>query len=141
MGKKKGQGGEKAALGWSAALLRIMVGGVIGAAVCGAGLLVCALLISGGAVGEGSMGGAVLACALAGGFGGGIAAVRGAGERRLVVGLSAGTAQFLILMTAGMLLYEDASFEHGGVGLLLMCCCGGALAGVAGRRGGRRRRR
>ena len=35
MGKKKGQGGEKTAIGWSAALLRIMVGGVIGAAVCG----------------------------------------------------------------------------------------------------------
>ena len=141
MEKKMKQGREKGSFSASAVLLRIVTGGVAGTVVCGAGLLLCALLIAGGAIGEGRMGAVVLACAMLGGLGAGTVAAWGMRGRCIPVGVSAGAVMFLILMAAGVLAYERTSFEYGGAGLALMCCCGGGLAGTVKLGGGKRRRR
>ena len=141
MEKKMKQGREKGSFSASAVLLRIVTGGGAGAVVCGAGLLLCALLIAGGAIGEGRMGAVVLACAMLGGLGAGTVAAWGMRGRCITVGVSAGAVMFLILMAAGVLVYERTSFEYGGAGLARMCCCGGGLAGTVKRGGGKRRRR
>ena len=140
MGKRVKRG-EKSSSKGTAVVLRIMSGSAAGALACILLLLAWSVCISAGVVGERAMGAVVPACALMGGICAGLIAVRGMPGQRLPVGLCAGTAMFLILLLAGLLIYADVSLENGGIGLLLACCCGGALAGLPGRRGGGGRRR
>ena len=139
MGKRVKRG-EKAQLNAGAAVRRIMLGGAVGALVCVLALLLCSVFISSGVVGEGVMSAAAPLCGLIGGGAAGVSAVWGVEGRHPAVGLAAGITLFLLLMLAGLLIYEGTTLENGGVGLLLACCCGGALAGLVGRRSGRRRR-
>ena len=48
---------------------------------------------------------------------------------------------FLLLLTAGLLAYDTASVDQGGVGLLSACLCGGGIAGVLGGASKKKRRR
>lgn len=140
MGKRVRRG-EKAQRRGTETVLRVMAGGGAGALVSILLLLGCSICISAGVVGERSMGAAVPACALAGGLCAGLIAARGMAGQRLPAGLCAGTAMFFVLLLAGLLMYEDASLENGGIGQLLACCCGAALASLPGRRSAGAKRR
>ncbi len=83
---------------------------------------------------------AVVGCVL-GSFAGGALAVGRCGSRGLVVGVLVGIVFFLLLMTAGLLIYGSIAPEEGGLGLLSGSLCGGAAAGLLGRKPAKRKRR
>ena len=57
------------------------------------------------------------------------------------MGAGVGAILFLVLLSAGLLLFEDASVSNGGVPILLSCLCGGAMAGILGSRPKKKRKR
>ena len=63
------------------------------------------------------------------------------GGSGLLSGLGVGTVLFLLLLTAGLLVYEDASLERGGAAILCACLCGGGLAGLICRRKPKKKRK
>ena len=72
---------------------------------------------------------------------GGGYAVRKVGRRSLLVGLGVGAVLFLLLLTAGLIVYQGASIANGGAGILCACLCGGAIPGLLGRKPKKKRRR
>jgi len=88
-----------------------------------------------------AMYGAVLAVCVLGALVGGTWAVRKVGSRSLLVGLSVGAVLFLLLLTAGLIVYQGASIANGGAGILCACLCGGAIPGLLGRKPKKKRRR
>ena len=107
----------------------VLLGGVLGVALCCLFLLGCAAAVSGGLAGE-ELGYqfTVVGCVL-GGFGGGVLAVKRCGGG-LLTGLGTGAVFFLLLLTAGALFYQSVTVRAGGAGLLCGALCGGAAAGL-----------
>lgn len=126
---------------WLGTMCRLLKGGGVAVVTAALGLVVCALLVSGGVVGEKLMGRGVLAICVVSSLVGGLVAVRRLERGTLLAGLGVGGILFLLLLTAGFLLYEDASISNGGVPILIACCCGGAIAGVLGGRPRKKRKR
>lgn len=120
--------------------LCIVIGGILGLAVCFVFLLLASVGISLGWLGDGSMYQlTILGCVL-GCFVGGLAAVRKCGARGLLIGLAVGVVYFLLLLTIGLLLFDTMTPETGGIGLLCGSLCGGAAAGLLGARPQRRKK-
>lgn len=126
---------------WLNTMCRLLKGGGVAVVTAALGLVVCALLVSGGAVGEQLIGRGVLAICVVSSLVGGLVAVHRLERGTLLAGLGVGVILFLLLLTAGFLLYEDASLSNGGVPILIACCCGGAIAGVLGGRPRKKRKR
>ena len=126
---------------WVCAMCELLKGGVAAGLVSIVSLLVCAVMVSAGVLRERWMEGAVLACCVLGAWVGGLFAARRIGARTLLVGLAVGGILFLLLLTAGLLAFETASIEHGGVGVLCACMCGGGIAGLMGGLRKKKRRR
>ena len=102
-------------------------------------MLICAAAISAGLLGmEKSWQMTIAACAL-GGLIGGLIAVRRFGHRALPTGLGTGLLFFLILMAAGLLMFENAAPGLHQLPLLCVCLCAGALAGLLGKKRKKRR--
>ncbi len=139
--KKKERKQEETGSPWLNVMIELLKGGVLAGVVSLAALLLCAALVSAGMLRERWMAGAVLAVCVAGAAVGGLYAVFRIGERSLLVGPGVGAVLFLLLLTAGMLAYDSASLENGGVGILCACLCGGAIAGILGRKPKKKRRR
>lgn len=119
----------------------VLLGGTLALGVCLAFLLVCSVGISGGWLQEDLMYQlAVVGCVI-GGFSGAVFAVRRCGTRALIAGLASGGVFFLLLLTAGLLLFEDMSVESGGLGLLSGALCGGAAAGILGTKPKKKKKR
>lgn len=80
--------------------------------------------------------------ALVGAFVGGGYAMKKTGARAVRLnGVAAGAMMFLVLLSIGLLLYQNAP-DAAGSGKILACClCGGGLAGLLLRRSGKKRRR
>lgn len=109
----------------------ILLGGLLALAVSMSVLLLCAIGISNGWLGETSIEQLAIAACVLGGFFGGILTVKRCGSRALLAGLAAGGTLFLLLLTAGLLLFtESVSMDQGGLGILSGCLCGGAAAGL-----------
>lgn len=129
----------------SAKLVRVMSGvllsGVLAFGVCLVFLFICSVGISGGWLGEDLMYQMAVVGCVVGGFAGGVFAVRRCGARALLAGLAAGGVFFLLLLTAGLLLFESMSVEQGGLGLLSGALCGGAAAGILGSRPKKKKRK
>ena len=70
-----------------------------------------------------------------------ICAVRHVEGRSLLAGLGVGVVLFLLLLTAGFIVYQGASVANGGAGILCSCLCGGAIPGLLGRKPKKKRRR
>lgn len=114
---------------WLGAMLDLLRGGALGAVVALVALGIAAVLVWAGLLASGKEGSAVIAGCLLGGFAGGAFAVgRGKGPA-LPVGLGAGGVLFLLLLTAGVLLYDMLPTMRSG-GVACACLCGGGLAGV-----------
>ena len=126
---------------WLNARCEVLKGGVLAGVVTILVLLICAVLVSVGLVPVEAMYGAVLAACALGAFAGGIYAVRHVEGRSLLAGLGVGVVLFLLLLTAGFIVYQGASVANGGAGILCACLCGGAIPGLLGRKPKKKRRR
>ena len=129
-------------------VLGVLMGGGVALLACFLFLLLASVGISRGLVGEGLMYQMTIVGCVLGGFAGGMTAVRRCGSRALIVGLLTGAVLFLLMLTAGLLFFDAASPEEGGLGLLCGALCGGAAAGILGGKpakkrpgGGKRRAR
>lgn len=126
---------------WLNGMCEVLKGGVLAGVVTILALLVCAVLVSAGLVPVGAMYGAVLAVCVLGAFVGGLYAVRKVEGRSLLAGLGAGAVLFLLLLTAGLIAYQETSIANGGAGILCACLCGGAIPGLLGRKTKKKHRR
>lgn len=126
---------------WLATMCQLLKGGAIAAVISVVALLLGAFLVSAGVLRESMMNGTVLATCVLGAFIGGLLIVRRTAGPTLLLGLGVAAIQFLLLLTVGYLMYENASIEHGGMANLCACCCGGAMAGILGRRRTKKKRR
>ena len=139
--KKRDKRQEEGGSAWLNATCKILKGGVLAGIVTIVSLLVCAILVSMGVLPVSAMEGAVLAVCVLGTLIGGVYAVGRSGGRSLLAGLGVGAVLFLLLLTAGLLVYEGASIANGGAGILCACLCGGAIPGILGRKPKKKRRR
>lgn len=141
--KKRERRPEEAKNGneWLNAMCDVLIGGVMAGVTTILVLLLCAVLVSVGVVPVGAMYGTALAACVVGALVGGGYAVRKVSRRSLLAGLGAGAVLFLLLLTAGLIVYEGASIANGGAGILCACLCGGAIPGLLGRKPKKKRRR
>ena len=139
--KKRDRRQEDGGGPWLNAMCEILKGGALAGAVTILSLLVCAVLASMGILPVSSMDASVLAVCVLGTLAGGIYAVSRSGGRSLLAGLGVGAVLFLLLLTAGLLVYDQASLANGGAGILCACLCGGAIPGILGRKPKKKRRR
>lgn len=139
--KKKERRPKEMGSQWLNAMCEVLKGGVLAGVVTILVLLICAVLVSVGLVPVEAMYGAVLAACALGAFAGGIYAVRHVEGRSLLAGLGVGVVLFLLLLTAGFIVYQGASVANGGAGILCACLCGGAIPGLLGRKPKKKRRR
>ena len=139
--KKKERRPKEMGSQWLNAMCEVLKGGVLAGVVTILVLLICAVLVSVGLVPVEAMYGTVLAACALGAFAGGIYAVRHVEGRSLLAGLGVGAVLFLLLLTAGFIVYQGASVANGGAGILCACLCGGAIPGLLGRKPKKKRRR
>lgn len=126
--EKKHEEGQQVA--WLAAMLDLLWGGLLGLATALLVLGVATVLVSSGMISNGKAGRFVIAGCLLGGFFGGMYAVRRRKSAPLPTGVGVGGILFLILLTAGVLLYDSLpAISSGGV-VACACLCGGGLSGV-----------
>lgn len=134
--EKSGQG-----IAWLDVMLDLLQGGALGAVCSVAVLAVSAVLISSGMMSDNKADAVVVAACLLGGLAGGLFAVRHRNSAPLPTGLGAGGVLFLLLLTAGVLLYDAPCVLLSSGVVAGSCLCGGGLAGVFGRKPKGRRRR
>ena len=139
--KKKERRPEELSGQWLNVMCEVLKGGVLAGVTTILALLVCAVLVSIGFLPVSGMYGAVLAVCVLGALAGGVYAVRRVGSRSLMVGLGVGAVLFLLLLTSGLIAYQNASIANGGAGVLCACLCGGAIPGLLGRKPKKKRRR
>lgn len=139
--KKKERRPKEMGSQWLNAMCEVLKGGVLAGVVTILVLLICAVLVSVGLVPVEAMYGTVLAACALGAFAGGIYAVRHVEGRSLLAGMGVGAVLFLLLLTAGFIVYQGASVANGGAGILCACLCGGAIPGLLGRKPKKKRRR
>ena len=121
---------EEGQMTWLRAMLDLLWGGLLGMAVALLVLMLAAVLVSSGVIGNGRADRFVIAGCLLGGFLGSMYAVRRRKSAPLPTGLGVGGILFLILLTAGVLLYDSLpTISSGGV-VACACLCGGGLSGV-----------
>lgn len=133
---------EEPAERWLGLMLALLRGGVVALAAALLVLMGGAALISAGTISDGAADRIAVAACVAGAFVGGLLSVpRGGRSGALLAGLGVGAILFLLLLTAGMLLYGDASLERGGAAEVCACLCGGALAGLLRGSAKKKRRR
>ena len=140
-GKRAERKPEESGGAWLAVMGELLKGAGIAAAAALLLLFGCALLASGGMLSEGALDRAVPAVCVLGSFLGALPAVRRIGKSPLPVGAGVGAILFLLLLSAGSLLFDSASVFNGGGMLLLSCLCGGAMAGILGSRPKKKRKR
>ena len=140
-GKRQEKKPEDSGGTWIAVMCELLKGGL--AAVLAALLVLgaCSLLVSGGVISEHAMDRSVLAACVLGSLIGGLIAVRRIGRSPLLVGVGVGGILFLLLLSVGALLFEDASVSNGGGMILPSCLCGGAMAGILSSRPKKKRKR
>lgn len=126
---------------WVNAMCDVLIGGALAGLVAILALLLCAVLLSIGIVPVDAMYGVVLAVCVAGSLVGGIYAIHKVSGRSLLVGLGVGAVLFLLLLTAGLIVYEESSIANGGAGILCACLCGGAIPGLLARKPKKKHRR
>ena len=126
---------------WISSMCALLKGGALAGVACILVLLAGAAAISMGVLRERWMPGAVLAACVLGALLGGLFAARGRGGHGLLSGLGVGLVLFLLLLTAGLLAFEDVSLEQGGAAILCACLCGGGLAGLVSRRKPKKKRK
>ena len=139
--KKRDRRQEEGGGAWLGTMCEILKGGALAGVVTILSLLLCAVLVSMGVLPVNTMDGAVLAVCVLGTLVGGSYAVGRSGGRSLLSGIGVGAVLFLLLLTAGLIVYEGASLANSGAEILCACLCGGAIPGILGRKPRKKRRR
>lgn len=137
--EKKHEEGQTAA--WLTAMMDLLWGGLLGLAAALLVLGAAAVLVSSGVIGNAKADSFVIAGCLLGGFLGGMYAVRRRKSAPLPTGLGVGGILFLILLTAGVLLYDSLPTIGSGGVVACACLCGGGLSGVLWSKPKKKRRR
>lgn len=130
--KKRDRRQEEPGSLWIGVMCDLLKGGILSGAAAVAALLLCAVLISAGLLRERWIEGTVMAVCVVGALAGGLYSVRKIRKRALLVGLGVGAILFLLLLTAGLLIYDTADAGQGVTGILCACLCGGGIAGILG---------
>lgn len=126
----KGEHRDDRLLRWGRAIL---IGGLIGLAVCLMLLLGISAVVSAGKLGQDRAAAVSAAACFFGAFLGGSWTVRQCGSRALAVGSAAGAAHALFLLTVGTVLFRCGPSAAGAGLLTALCLCGGAGAGLVDR--------
>ena len=104
-------------------------------------LLGCAAAVSVQWLGQQAMDRCVVMSCIAGALVGAAISMRNAREWAMPLGLGTGMALFLLLLSMGILLYENSPVLDSVPGVFCACLCGGAMAGILGRKTKKTRRR
>ena len=139
--KKKERRSEELGSQWLNAACEVLKGGALAGVTATLALLICAVLVSTGTVPVSATYGAVLAVCVLGALSGSLYTIRRVNSRPLLAGLGVGAVLFLLLLTAGFIVYQSASIANGGAGILCACLCGGAIPGLLTRKPKKKRRR
>jgi len=121
-------------------MTRVLLGGLVGLLFCFVFLMICSVGISMGNISESLMYQLTVVGCVVGGFAGGMWAVGRCRSRTLIVGLATGCVFFLLLLTGGVLFFENMTPGNGGLGLLCGALCGGAASGIIGGKPKKKRR-
>lgn len=132
---------KESGTGWLKRMLDALRGGGIGLCAALTVLGAASVLVRSGLLSGGREGSAVIVACLLGGFAGGLFAVWRERSMSLPVGLGVGLVLFLLLLSAGVLFYQNTPAAHSVGTVAAACLCGGGLAGVLGRSGGGKKRR
>lgn len=141
MKKTAGKRQEEQVNPWMGLMCALFKGGVLAFAVTLIILFLCAAAVSARWMSQTAMERAVIAVCVLGSLAGAAMAVRHDRELALVLGVGTGAMLFLLLLSAGVLLFEEAPVAQSGLGILCACLCGGGCAGILGRKTKKKRRR
>ncbi len=139
MGKREKKREEPAP--WLAAACQVLKGTLAATVLAVGALFLWSALISAGAVPDRLMERGIPACCVLGAFLGGLLAIRGHRKRALLLGLGAGGGLFLLLLTGGLVWFQQTAPSGIAMSVLPACLCGGALAGILGRERKKKRKR
>ena len=115
---------------WLGVMLDLLRFGALGAVMTLVALAIAASLISIGTIGISRQSGAVAAACILGSLVGGVLAVRSRKSAALPVGLGVGVVLFLMLLSAGVILFDSMPTLNTVGAVAGSCVCGGGLAGV-----------
>ena len=118
----------------------VVLGGLLGLAVCIVCLVLVAVGISRGFFDMDYLYQFTLLSCVVGSFFGGRWAIRRCVYRRLIVGILVGVVLFLIILTIGVIFFGGRP-ESGGIGLVCASLCGGAVSGIVGYGGKSKKKR
>lgn len=141
MKKTAGKRQEEQGSPWMGMMCAIFKGGVLALVVTLGLLLLCSAAVSSQWMSQAAMERCVVAACVIGGAAGAAAAMRGNRGMALFLGVGAGVMLFLLLLAAGVVLYDEAPAVQGIPGILCACLCGGGCAGILGRKTKKKRRR
>lgn len=108
----------------------ILLGGVLAVAVCCTLLFCAAAVISIGWLKEDSVTQLTVVCCAVGTACGALWAIRRCKSRVLIVGLLVSAVFFLLLLTVGMLAYQNIDLGQGAIAMLCGSACGGIAMGL-----------
>lgn len=108
----------------------ILLGGCLALGVCCGFLFLASMAISVGWLKEEIAHHLTVAACAIGTAAGALCAILRCKSRTLLVGLCVSAVFFLLLISVGLILYDDMSLEHGGATLLCGSLCGGAAMGL-----------
>ena len=141
MKKTAGKRQEEQGSAWMGVMGSLLKGGLLALAVTLALLLLCAAAVSARWMSQAAMERCVVAVCVLGATVGGALSMRRHREAALVLGVGTGLMLFLLLLSAGILFYEEAPVVQSIPGILCACLCGGGIAGILGRKTKKKRRR
>lgn len=108
----------------------VLLGGVLAMAVCCALLFCTAAAISIGWLKESSTTQFTVVCCAVGTACGALWAIRRCKSRVLIVGLLVSAVFFLLLLTMGVLVYQNINLDQGAIAVLSGSVCGGTAMGL-----------
>ena len=119
----------------------ILLGGVLAMAVCCALLFCAAAAISIGWLKESGMTQFIAVCCAVGTACGAFWAIQRCKSRVLIVGLLVSAVFFLLLLTMGVLVYQDMNMGQSAVAVLCGSVCGGTAMGLISGRPKKKKRK
>lgn len=137
----KGHEKTKQKSDWLDIMTQLLKGSALAGAIAVIILFVGAIAISNGLLQVGITQGLVCAACMIGSFSGALFAVQKGAPRAILLGFGMGTVLFLLLTTAGLLVYGATAFSHERIAVPLACCCGGVFAGFLRRKPKKKRKR
>ena len=101
----------------------------------------CAAAVSARWLGQQTMERCVVMACVIGALVGAAVAMQNHRDWAMPLGIGTGGGLFLLLLTAGILFYENAPIPSGMTGIFCACLCGGGITGILGRKTKKKRRR